>query len=52
MRAQIAAGTLVVRQMTVAEHKTASRDARDALAQNDARLERSRALRKTRTIIG
>jgi anti-sigma28 factor (negative regulator of flagellin synthesis) len=52
MRAQIAAGTLVVRQMSVAEHKTASRAARNALAQNDARLERSRALRTRRTTIG
>jgi hypothetical protein len=44
MRAQIADGTLVVRQMTPAQQKAASRAARGALARNAARLEHTKAL--------
>ncbi len=44
MRVQIADGSLVVRQMTVAEHETAQRVATDAGARNQARRLRKRAL--------
>jgi len=44
IRTQIADGTLVVRQMTVAQHKAASQAARGTLARNEARLEHTRAL--------
>jgi hypothetical protein len=37
IRAQTAAGTLVVRQMTVAQHEAASQTARQTLARNEAR---------------
>jgi hypothetical protein len=37
IRAQTAAGTLVVRQMTVAQHAAASQAARQTLARNEAR---------------
>jgi hypothetical protein len=52
MRAQVDLGTLVIRQMTVAEHKTAQQAARDALAQTDARTKVNRALHKNRRVIG
>jgi hypothetical protein len=37
IRAQTADGTLVVRQMTVAQHEAASQAARQTLARNEAR---------------
>jgi hypothetical protein len=44
IRAQIADGTLVIRQMTPAQQKAAARAARGALARNEARLEHTKAL--------
>jgi GTP cyclohydrolase III len=44
IRAQIADGTLVVRHMTVVEHKAASQTARGTLARNEARREHAKAL--------
>lgn len=46
IRAQIAAGTLVVRQMTAAQHKAASEAARQRQALNEARLKVNRELRE------
>ena len=43
IRAQTADGTLVVRQMTVAQHEAASEAARRTLAENEARRKRYRA---------
>ena len=44
IRVQIANGTLVVRQMTVAQHEAASQTARVTRGRNDARRERTRTL--------
>jgi hypothetical protein len=44
IRAQIDDGTLVVRQMTVTQHKAASRAARGTFARNEARRKYTRAL--------
>jgi hypothetical protein len=44
IRAQIDDGTLVVRQMTVAQHRAASRTARGTFARNEARRKYTRAL--------
>jgi anti-sigma28 factor (negative regulator of flagellin synthesis) len=45
IRAQIAAGTLVIRQMTVADHEAASQSARRTGARNAARVKLARKLR-------
>lgn len=47
IRAQVADGSLVIRQMTDAEHQTALKAASRSLRQNDKRLRRYRALIKT-----
>ncbi|HEY5318416.1 MAG TPA: hypothetical protein VIJ20_10575 [Solirubrobacteraceae bacterium] len=45
MRAQIADGTLVIRQMTLAQHDIALQAARSARARGEARVRSNRALR-------
>jgi hypothetical protein len=47
IRAQVADGSLVIRQMTDAEHQTALKAASHSLRKNDKRLKRYRALIKT-----
>jgi anti-sigma28 factor (negative regulator of flagellin synthesis) len=52
IRAQIADGTLVVRQMTVAQHDEASRADRRTLAENQERRKRNTAARNHNPITG